>query len=244
MLIRSGRGMSTLNAGTQSPDDIIGMTSFITVNDLSNATYSSGSGGDGSIFATLGDVSGNSNDYTLDGSSVDDFEYAVSGSRGLPVMRKTGSKVCFTSDSASLYGAAATIIFFFTLPSSRSTSGGAIGSLLTSSGIFNMDSGDTPTYRVDETSSPVSISAVDENGLVMMGVSFSSDSSAVLWSNNTNTTFDPFDSYTYNGNVRVGSQSPTTAGPEAEYYAILSYNRALTNAEMQSVYQWGVSEFG
>lgn len=242
MLYRTGRGMALQSAARFIPSTISGLVSHIDSLDLSTASFSSGGGADGSIFSKLGDVSGNSNDFTREGSSVDNFTYKAAGTHGRPVIAK-GPIVTFISDSASLYNSTGTLIYFMSFPFARTENSGAFGSLVSSSAFFDLMDGNTPRYRKAQNGSFPDAGSVDETDFVMFAVSFDSVSSATLWVNGNSTAFNPNDAYDNNGSLRIGSGLPTVADPEAEYYSVLAYDRGLDADEIAKIYKWGMKRY-
>ena len=248
---RQGMSAPALDHTLSSPADIDNLQLYIDAQEFGNITFAAGSG-DGDPIASVAGVDDALGVY--DESNGTAFLYEATGAQGKPAFKKGDDKSIFRDENAGsprLYGSdeengQATIVYFFTGIFNGTADTGYLFSFMNTVAAIEILSDTSIQYYADESLSGVPITGTyNLSSLTMVAVTMTSDSSASVKINDQALqTLDPHNNWNNNGSVRLGTSAPTFNGVYHELYGAMVYDRALSAAELDQLYTWGVARYG
>lgn len=250
MLKSFRQGVSALQnstSGISSPADFEDLVLYVDSQEFANITFASGSGDGDPVdsVAGVGDALGVIDDSN--GSYY--FEYVASGIHGKPAFRKGGTRGAFVDEnegSPALYDATVTLVYFFTGIFDGTQDDGFIAAMDSSSALVRANSSTEMQYEDAPLTTPVTISGTyDLEELTMVALSYQSTSILDVKVNDQSfQRLDPNDNYISSPSVKLGNRNALGNGLYHEFYGAMVYDRALTNDELNQLYEWGVARYG
>jgi hypothetical protein len=238
------RIFNNTEVSTFDPMALNGLVSFLDAQNIDNFVFTSGSG-DGDPVGEWRDSSGKGNYFYRSSTSTANFIYTASGQHSKPCLWKDGKQATMDCIGTTLYTTAATQVVFFSVPAAATQLTGMISGLFKSTAYMGISGVRVPAYVRNQAGTNVNLTAWSSlTDLLMLSIRVANSSTAYFNNNITSSgSFDP-DAYTSNGGFRIGSLTPTTDAPEAEYYGVLNYDRSLSDTELSNIFSWGTTRYG